>query len=259
MHSSNVSKTGFGIAIAIIGVFIAWRTLDRTLFFTAPSESNNSGAPLPSTPGYTSAVDVDFDAFPNAKNVVEIVKRVAARSRALAEQMDAASLRVSQLAALEDRIARHLQIILTGSYDQWLAQLSELRNRMGVGPLEEEDWPPPRKQWEKQAKTFRMAPLSVEQMTIRSLYLDGQELKHERTPFFVNSNPDRSPYRIEVDTRDRVIEALIPMRMDVSGDEEDRPVTCGLAYQWSDKILDWIPFRIAIYSDVGGKFRFPVF
>jgi|GEM_PF-2624656 len=268
------TRLSLAIGVAIVGILVAWRGLSRSLPQPLPSSSGSSSVANAASPSSTPASAVDwtetrwgvlltasqmtFEVHPTEKSLPRVINEAGQHLQELAYGLreSEAAIEPARINLLRERFERHLQIILSASYDEWLKQINELRGSF-TAPPGEEGGQPAREQWIKQAGAFLLAPLSIDSMSIRPLYLHGEKIEYPDPPVW-GTAIYRGPYGAPDDpaaAKVDVYEALVPMQMHVGPAGRDKRMNVGFSYFWSDDRQTWIPFNMQVYTDDGGTFR----
>lgn len=248
-------------AFLIVGVFVSWSALNRALPNASPKDKPHlvqDVSPLfeKDHPYYISSKEMEFEVQPSEDNLEAVTREAADKVERVANQQlsRARSLSEDRLSALARIFERHFQVVLSGSYDRWLAFIASLDVSFDGDPGEE-GGPPTKEYFKLNATAYKMAPFSTNSIRIRALYHNGTKLKYKKSPTTLKAmvrgpyDPPENPSRYNVD----VYEIIIQMQMRSGSDGDSDNMNVGFAYYWSGERSRWMPYQIFSYNDRGGR------
>ena len=252
------------VVVLALGAVVLWRGLGQSLKAAPPPEEpwaaaaeagSEADAPLAEHPHLIASEEMTFDTRPTAQSVAEVAEDAAERLLDVAPQKlgGESGLETARLYGLADVFERHLAVILAGDYDAWMAFIESTGSEW-PSAAGEEGGPPTRERFASAAEAFRLAPLSVGDVTVRALHLGGEEIEHP--PFYGGqvspmvrgpySPPDPAAARVDV------YEVIVPAQASSRRASADgQKVNLGFAYWWSRERSRWVPFSLKFYKDGG--------
>lgn len=251
----RILAAGFFVAI-VAGT--AWWILSRGESRTVVSAESGLVGPgeerLPAPEG------VVFDIRPREGKVGEAARQVRERIEAAAL---GGPLGGEQATELAEAAAGRVAIMLSSSFDEWIAEVSRYTGRPDLDASGRPD-PEYAERWVRQARGFRLAPIASEGIAVRPVFQDGEYLNPPVTGSLMRA-VTRANYPRPRDPRSERMtcyEVLVPMLMlNMNTEEHELPVQLGLTYRWDPSSKEWVPFDLTVYLHQTGdaEFLLPVF
>ncbi|RMD61818.1 MAG: hypothetical protein D6824_07595 [Planctomycetota bacterium] len=194
-----------------------------------------------------------FTVKPREETVQEVSTEVGDRVGAAAEALPGRFRLDSRRARLlREAVARQLHIVLTGDYDAWLERALEYGPPEQILPEKATD-AEYREIWERCASKLRLAPLSIDHVAVRPLWLRGERIEHAAAQAMFRAWPSlsaRYPKKDPKAHRLDVYEALIPLYYtSAESTEPDTPIVLGVSFWWDEAHGRWTPFDLVGFAD----------
>lgn len=178
------------------------------------------------------------------------------------------SLTSSQMTDFADVTANRLRLFLVPDLDEWINvvvresfqesdrtayEAPVVQNRPsflnGLGPTPEfVDL------WTASTENSDLAPLSLDDVSVRALWIDGREIAHEGEPRLTIGSICWGDYRTPSDPKTAgmtAYEALVPIIYRHMGSKDpDLKTVLGIAYRWDQEYHRWAPLHIKQYSHI---------
>lgn len=250
-----------GVVIAVVGVVVGARTVLRYIAQDKAAPTNPRSAMrnveqdlAPATPLPQEAYT--FTIKPTEKTAPDVAQEIGERVFALAEALSGEGRLDSYRAGrLREAVARQMSIMLLADYEEWRRRALEYGPPEKVLP-EKAAEPDYRELWERCASKMKLAPLSIEHVTVRPLCLNGEMIEYPRAaamfrawPSLSARYPQKDPQAYKLD----VYEALIPVHYtSAESTKPDTPIHLGVSFWWDEEHGRWTPYDLVGYADALG-------
>lgn len=257
--TSQAMKLAAAGVIALVGLFLFIRA------YSGGSDSNSGSNDAPTadqletetnigavtepgrelTPITKLEFDFPFEINPTADALPTIVQKMREEARASASRLEGRdSLNSLQREALAEAASERLRILLLGDHEAWRAHVRSLG-----GSIDEEPFDDFETTWRGCASRARMSPISLDNLQIRPVIVDGARRDELRTAFvvkpFIRANyPDVDGDRLDV------YEVLFPLYYrSAESASPDIKTWCGVEYAWDRDNGRWIPRDMTMYGN----------
>ncbi len=256
--SSGTIKLTLAAVVCFAGVVIAYRAYTTNLVAPAPEpEPPVSASPdyEEIMPGFVTAEHMTFNERPTPDSVPRVARDAAETLLSAAPtQLNAdAALSEPRLLALADTFERHLSVILSADYDEWLSFAASVGVTF-TAPAGEEGGPPTPERFASRARSCRLAPINTDHVSARPHALKGREVEYDSigTSMFGAAFSD---YGAPPSDSADVYEIIIPMKLErVRDSAPERKMNMCFAYAWSRQLQRWIPCGLTGQTDVGAHY-----
>lgn len=146
---------------------------------------------------------------------------------------------------------RRLEIMLSASFDDWIAEVQKYAERPDLTQAGKPD-PEYQRKWLIQASTLAFVPVSAEHTQLRWVRRRGVDVANTRSQLVVGpimgasySDEDKPGA-----ARGDIIEVLVPMKIKrIVGGSAEIPSRVGIQMRWDQARRDWRPHQLRVYMD----------
>ncbi len=256
--SSGTIKLTLAAVVCLAGVALVYRTYTTNVAAPSP-EPEPPQTTLPEfedvMPGFVAAANMTFNERPTSDSVPRVARAAAETlaEAAPAQLVGDAALPQPLVRNLADTFERHLAVILSADYDEWLS-FAESVGATFTAPAGEEGGPPTRETFASRAKSCRLAPVNTRHVSVRPLALKGREVEHDSIGGSIVGKAFSDYGAPEPDSAD-IYEIIIPMKLDRLRDSApERKMNMCFAYAWSRQLQRWDPCGFTGQTDLGAQY-----
>lgn len=237
----------------------AWQFWPREVRRAISEASLSARVPLPV---FSQSVNPTLETPVTRENTDEVARRVSERvERQWLEQRELSALGVRARDAMTRAVREQMEIYLGGSFEKYLAFQArsggrrEFVDRAAPGPDREAALRTVREVWETMSSTIALHPVSLDGVTARLRFLNGEERlsADDRSVATIITMPDRWP-ALSGDpgvNRYTIVEVMLPvfyLRAVDGGPPVAGPVYFAIWFVWDAASADWRIHQTRLYN-----------
>ncbi|MGE0176110.1 MAG: hypothetical protein AB7G17_06920 [Phycisphaerales bacterium] len=242
-----------GVALA------AWQLWPAGVRRAPPETAQAAVIPLPQ---FSLNVNPEMETQVSRENAMEIASRIKDRvAHQFRERPELSGLGVKARESLLHAVQEQMEIYLAGSYEKYLAFQErsggrrEFVERAAPGPDRESAERTVREVWDIMSSTIALHPVSLEEVTARVRYKNGEErpVSDDRHVATIVTMPDRWPALSGEPAANRytIVEVMLPVfyLRSVDGDQPVAgPVYFAIWFVWDAAASDWRIHQTRLYN-----------